>query len=231
MGAQRNQLFFQFITEAGIIVLVSLLIGVALAYGSFAGFSNFSGQQLKFSTWNSTWLTTALFGLFVVVTLLAGTYPSLYLSAFKPIDTLKSKSTGAAGGDTLRKSLVVFQFVVSVFFIISTLIAGHQLQYMQNMNTGMIREQVIVLDIGGMPYTDLSAFKTELTRQPGITGATASYNSPVNITGGYSISSAEGKNSDYSLSVTATPVERSFIKTMGMTLVAGNDLDLANSNR
>lgn len=231
MGAQRKQLFLQFITEAGIITLVSLLIGLGLAFLAFPGFSNFSGQQLNYGTWNSTWLTTALFGLFVIVTLLAGTYPSLYLSAFKPIETLKSNTTGAAGGNTLRKSLVVFQFIVSVFFIISTLIAGHQLQYIQNLNTGMIREQVMVLDIGGMPYTELSAFKTELTRQPGITGATASYNSPVNITGGYSINSAEGKNSDYNLSITATPIERSFIKTMGMKLVAGTDLDLGDEQQ
>ncbi|TFF39213.1 FtsX-like permease family protein [Mucilaginibacter psychrotolerans] len=231
MGAQRKQLFFQFITEAGIITLVSLLAGVAFASLSFPSFSNFSGQSLSFDTWNLDWLVAAVVGLFFIVTLLAGTYPSLYLSAFKPVVILKTKSTGAAGGNTLRKSLVVFQFVVSVFFIISTLIAGNQLRYMQNLNTGMDRSQVMVLDIGGMPYNKLEPFKNAIAQQPGITGATASYNSPVNVTGGYSINSADGKSSDFNLPVTATPVERSFIKTMGMTLVAGRDLDLGDEQQ
>lgn len=225
MGAQRKQLFFQFITEAGIVTILSLLIGVALAGLSFSSFSTFTGQQLNFATWNISWLTTALFGLFVLVTLLAGTYPSLYLSAFKPVLILKSKSMGYAGGNMLRKSLVVFQFVVSVFFIISTLIAGNQLQYIRHVNTGMSRDQVVVVDIGGMAFSQLEAFKNEISQQPGIMGATASYNSPVHITGGYSINSAEGKSSTFELSVTAMPVEKGFIKTMGMHLVAGRDLD------
>lgn len=231
MGAQRKQLFFQFITEAGIITLVSLAAGVAFAELSFASFSDFSGQALSFGTWNISWLISAVLGLFFIVTLLAGTYPSLYLSAFKPVVILKSKSTGAAGGNTLRKSLVVFQFVVSVFFIISTLIAGSQLRYMQNLNTGMDRSQVMVLDIGGMPYDKLEPFKNAMAQQPGVTGSTASYNSPVNVRGGYSINVADGKNSDFNLPVTATPVERSFIKTMGMTLVAGRDLDLGDEQQ
>lgn len=225
MGAQRNQLFFQFITEAGIITFLSLLIGVGMAAMSFPAFSTFSGQQLNFSTWNLSWLGSALFALFVVVTLLAGTYPSLYLSAFKPVLILKSKTNGYAGGNTLRKSLVIFQFVVSVFFIISTLIAGNQLQYIQHLNTGMSRDQVMVVDIGGMAFSDLAPFKNELNQQPGIKGSTASYNSPVNITGGYSINSAEGKSPNYELSVTAMPVEKNFINTMGVRIIAGRDLD------
>ncbi|MEO7214275.1 FtsX-like permease family protein [Mucilaginibacter sp.] len=231
MGAQRKQLFFQFITEAGIITLVSLIAGVVFATFCFPAFSDFSGQALNFKTWNITWLVTAVLGLFFIVTLLAGTYPSLYLSAFKPVVILKTKSTGAAGGNTLRKSLVVFQFIVSVFFIISTLVAGSQLRYMQNLNTGMDRSQVMVLDIGGMPFNNLEPFKNAIAQNPGITGTTASYNSPVNVRGGYSINSADGKNSDFNLPVTATPIERSFIKTMGMTLVAGRDLDLGDEQQ
>ena len=225
MGAQRKQLFVQFITEAGIVTMLSLLIGVGLAALSFSSFSTFSGQQLGFATWNISWLTAALFALFILVTLLAGIYPSLYLSAFKPVLILKSKTTGSAGGNMLRKSLVVFQFVVSVFFIICTLIAGNQLQYIQHVNTGMSRDQVMVIDIGGMPFSQIEAFKNELVQQPGIKGATASYNSPVHITGGYSISSAEGKSPGFDLSVVAMPVEKDFIKTMGIHLIAGRDLD------
>lgn len=231
MGAMRGQLFSQFIIEAGIITLVSLLIGFALLDVTLPAFSNFTGQQLGLHTWNLSWLLTALAGLLVVVTLLAGTYPSLYLSAFKPIVTLKGGSSKQAGGVMLRKSLVVFQFVVSVFFIISTLIAGNQLRYMQSLDTGINRDQVLVLDMGGMPYSKIESFKTEIGQQTGVLGSTASYDSPVNVGGGYSINTAEGKNADFNLSVTAIPVEKSFTKTLGIKLVAGRDLEVSDEQQ
>jgi putative ABC transport system permease protein len=225
MGAMRGQLFMQFIMEAGIITLFSLLAGMVLLALLFPAFSNFTGQQLGFETWNTVWLTEALVAVFILVTLLAGTYPSLFLSAFKPIVTLKGKVSGQAGGNMLRKSLVVFQFVVSVFFIISTLIAGGQLRYMQTLNTGINREQVMVLDIGGIPYNNIAALKSEINQQTGVLGSTASYDSPVDVRGGYSINTAEGKAADYSLSVTAIPIEKSFLTTLGVKLIAGRQLN------
>ncbi|MFD0765070.1 ABC transporter permease [Mucilaginibacter lutimaris] len=231
MGAMRGQLFSQFIIEAGIITLLSLIVGFGLLYVALPAFSTFTGQQLGLHTWNLSWLATALVTLFVLVTLLAGTYPSLYLSAFKPIITLKGGSSMQAGGNMLRKSLVVFQFVVSVFFIISTLVAGNQLRYMQSLDTGINRDQVLVLDIGGMPYSKIETFKTEISQQTGVLGSTASYDSPVSIGGGYSINTAEGKNADFNLSVTAIPVEKSFTKTLGIKLVAGSDLDVGDEQQ
>jgi putative ABC transport system permease protein len=231
MGAMRGQLFSQFIIEAGIITLFSLIIGVLLLTLCFPSFSMFAGQQLGFQTWNLSWLVSALVVLFVLVTLLAGTYPSLYLSAFKPIVTLKGNSSSQAGGNMLRKSLVVFQFIVSVFFIISTLIAGNQLRYMQTLNTGINRDQVLMLDIGNIAYSNIEAFKSEINQQNGVLGSTASYDSPVNVRGGYSINTAEGKPADYSLSVTAIPIEKSFTKTLGIKLIAGSPLDLGDEQQ
>jgi len=231
MGAMRGQLFSQFLIEAGIITLLSLLVGVVLLSALLPVFSNFTGQPLSLQTWDPLWLITALVVLFVLVTLLAGTYPSLYLSAFKPVITLKGGASMQAGGNIIRKSLVVFQFVVSVFFIISTLIAGNQLRYIQSLNTGINREQVMVLDLGGMGYNQLEAFKGEINQQTGVIGSTASYDSPVNVGGGYSINTAEGKTSDFNLSVTAIPIEKSFAKTLGIKLIAGNDLDMGDEQQ
>ncbi|QHS57276.1 FtsX-like permease family protein [Mucilaginibacter sp. 14171R-50] len=231
MGAVRGQLFTQFIIEAGIITLFSLAVGVLLLIVCLPAFSVFTGQQLSIDIWNTSWLIGALVVLFVAVTFMAGTYPSLYLSAFKPIVTLKGNSSTQSGGNMLRKSLVVFQFVVSVFFIISTLIASNQLRYMQNLNTGINRDQVMVLDIGGISFNNIEAFKNELKQQSGILASTASYDSPVNVRGGYSINSADGKPADFSLSVTAIPIERNFVKTLGIKLIAGNDLDLGDEQQ
>ena len=231
MGALRGQLFFQFIIEAAIITLVSLTAGVLIAWFSFAWFSNFIGHQLGFQTWDMRVLLPSLLALFIVVTLLAGTYPSLYLSAFKPVTTLKGKLGGSAKGSVVRKSLVVFQFTVSVFFIIGTIVAGSQMKYIQGINTGINRSQVMVLDIGGMPYTKMQAFAKELTQQQSVSNVSASYDSPVNVRGGYSINKAQGKGDNLHLMITAIPVERNFVNTLGIKLIAGNNFTLGDEQR
>jgi putative ABC transport system permease protein len=228
MGALRGQLFTQFITEAAIITFISLLGGVLLAWLSFPWFSNFTGSPLNFQIWDMVWLVAALFVLFVTVTLTAGTYPSLYLSAFNPVVTLKGRATGSSGGSLLRKSLVVFQFSVSVFFIISTIIAGKQLQYIQHLNTGINRDEVMVLDIGGMPF---QPFKNEILQQRGVKAVTASYDSPVNVRGGYVLKGAEGIPGKLQLAITAIPVERDFIQTLGIKLIAGHNFTLADEKQ
>jgi len=228
MGALRGQLFVQFITEAGIITFASLIGGMLLAWICFPGFSSFTGNDLGFGIWNASWLVSALFVLFVAVTLIAGTYPSLYLSAFNPIITLKGKSSGTSRGSLLRKSLVVFQFSVSVFFIISTVIAGRQLQYIRNLDTGINRDQVMVLDIGGMGFDKIKAFRDQIMQQRGVKSISASYDSPVNVRGGYTINGTDGKAGNVQISVTAIPVERNFTNTLGIKLIAGHNFTLAD---
>ncbi|QJD98182.1 FtsX-like permease family protein [Mucilaginibacter robiniae] len=222
MGAVKGQLFTQFMMEAALITAISIILGVATAGLSFGWFSNFAMRQIGFSTWNIAWLVVLLFGLLVLVTFLAGIYPALYMSAFKPITALSSKPRqGNTKGVSLRKSLVVVQFLVSVFFIVSTLIAGRQLQYIQQVDTGINRSHVVVINTGGMNYNDLEAFNGQVVQQPGVVQSTASYDSPVNVGGGYSITGATGKPANYALSVTAIPVERNFVPTLGLRLIAG----------
>lgn len=231
MGALRGQLFVQFISEAGIITLMSLIAGVLLAALSFPWFSKFSGHVLSLQSWDVALLVPGLIGLFVLVTFLAGAYPSLYLAAFKPVATLKGKLGEKSGGKNMRRSLVVFQFAVSVFFIISTIIAGLQLQYIQDTDTGINRSQVVVLDIGGIPFADVKAFGNTLLQHTGVKNFTASYDSPVAVRGGYSIDQAEGIAGKVDMMVTAIPVERNFVNTLGIRLIAGTNFTLGDEQR
>lgn len=226
MGAERTQLFVQFIAEAGLITLFSLGIGLLLTWGSFSAFSDFTAQRLSFDTWHANWMVGLLAALFIAVTFLAGTYPALYLSAFKPVVTMKGR--GGNKSSNLRKGLVVFQFAISVFFIICTMIVGGQLHYIMHRNTGIDRSQVLVLDIGGMPFDKIQAYKNVLSSQPNVVSSTASYDSPVSIRGGYTINKAEGKAPGYHLSVTAIPVERSFLSALGIKILHGNNFTMAD---
>jgi putative ABC transport system permease protein len=223
MGAMKGQLFSQFMMEAAMVTLFSIIIGVGITALSFGWFSNFAGREVNFETWKPIWLAAVLIGLFAIVTVMAGTYPSLYLSSFKPISTLGKKASTGVLGMSIRKSLVVVQFVVSVFFITCTLIAGKQLKYIQQKDTGFNRSQVVVINTGGMPYSQIEAFNGQISRLNGVQQASASYDSPVNIKGSYSINGATGKPSNYELLVTAIAAERNFAPTLGMHVIAGSN--------
>jgi len=229
MGAVRGQLFVQFITEAAIITFIALIAGTLLAFISFPWFSDLTGHSLTLQTWSPGLLALFLFGLFVLVTLIAGTYPSLYLSAFNPIKSLKGKS--GTGSGVLRKSLVVFQFAISVFFIICTIIAGRQMAYIRTADTGINRSEVMVLDIGGMPFTKIKAFRDAVMQQQGIKNVSATYDSPVNVKGGYDINGADGKPGKLDIMVTGVPVERNFVNTLGIQLIAGSDFTRGDEQR
>jgi len=232
MGAGRSQVFGQYLYECGIITIASVLIGFLIANLGFSGLSNLTASELNLGVWPPFTVVMVLVSLFIVVTLLAGAYPATVLSRFEPIKVLKSNVLSSPGGNMLRSFLVVFQFSVSLLFIIGTLIANSQLHYIQNKSLGMNPDQVLVLDLStGISAGKLASMKNELLSNASITSVTASYDSPLNVQGGYSIS-AKDKPNDFSMNITAIPVEKDFVKTMGMKLVAGenfNDSDIAQA--
>ncbi|MET3874975.1 putative ABC transport system permease protein [Chitinophaga sp. OAE865] len=222
LGAIRGQLFWQFIAESTLITFCAMTLGVILAIVLLPAFNNLAGASLKLGTGSYhiyLWLT----GIFLCTTLLAGTYPALFLSGFRPVQVLKGRVIPASGG-SIRKSLVVFQFAASVFFIICTLVVGNQLKYIQYKKIGLDRSQVLVLSGENFTPQMLAAFKGRLLQQPGIKQVSASYDSPVSVEGGYSIAGLEGKPADYSMNITAIPVEKDYLQTMGISLLSGASL-------
>lgn len=221
MGALRGQLFWQYIAESALITAAALLTGVLLARLALPYFNDLTNRSLQMGVVSSSWLYALLMGVFVVVTFIAGTYPALFLSAFRPVTVLKGKMVQMKGGG-LRKALVVAQFAASVFFIICTLVITSQLNYIQHKKIGMERDHVIVLNGAGVG-DKLGALKQAMLQQPGVKAVSASYDSPVQIGGGYSLGQVEGKAADFGMDITAMSVAKDFIATMNMELVAGED--------
>lgn len=225
LGAVRGQLFWQFIAESCLITFCAMGVGILLAAVLLPYFNNMTGGGLRFT--NGYTLYILLGAVFMGTTFLAGTYPALFLSGFRPVQVLKGRIMLAKGGN-IRKTLVVFQFAASVFFIICTLVVGQQLYYIQHKKLGLDRAQVLVLRGDGFTPDQLALFKSRLLQQTGIKEVSASYDSPVAVGGGYSISAFEGKPADYSMNITAIPVEKDYLRTMGIRLVAGADLTNAD---
>lgn len=227
LGAVRGQLFWQFMAESTIITFCAMGIGLFLAELLLPSFNNMADTRLTMGLTKGYRIYGLLAIVFVTTTFFAGTYPALFLSGFRPVQVLKGRIAYGKGGN-IRKTLVVFQFAASVFFIICTLVVGSQLQYIQHKKLGMDRSHVLVLSGNHMNSKTLDLFKTRLQQQSDIQQVSASYDSPVAVGGGYSIGSLEGKPTDYHVDITAIPVEKDYLRTMGIRLIAGSDLTNAD---
>jgi putative ABC transport system permease protein len=147
IGAERSQLFFQFFTESTLIIFIALLLSLGTVYLLMSLFERFTDTVYFFSAQQFMLLSGALFILLLITTLLAGSYPSFYLSRFKPIAILKGKFQKNNFNFSLRKTLVVFQFTISIVLIVAVLIVSRQLNYMQNANLGFNKNWVMTLPV------------------------------------------------------------------------------------
>ncbi|MCH8128209.1 ABC transporter permease [candidate division KSB1 bacterium] len=147
VGALRSQIAKQFLGEAIVLALISTVLSVFAMRILVPFFNDLTGKQLTINIANNFPLILIIVLLPIIVGVIAGSYPALFLSAFKPIDTVKGAFKSGTRGINLRKSLVVFQFAISVTLIISTLVIHKQLTYMRNQKLGFSKEQILVLPL------------------------------------------------------------------------------------
>lgn len=221
MGAIRAQLFGQHLFESGIITVLSTLLGILITLISLPGLSNLTGSLLRLDVWPTYSFAGVMVALVIGVALLSGAYPAAVLSRFEPVKVLKGSMLSAASGAGLRSFLVVFQFTISMLFIIATIIANQQLSFIRNKNLGLNPSQIIAVDLGsGIPAGKLASVKNELLGNAKVKAVSASYDSPLNVQGGYHIAAMD-KPEGSGMNITAIPAEKDFVPTMGMQLVAG----------
>ena len=168
VGAFKNQLIVQYLSESVMIAIFALILGLGFSKVSINWLNTFTGKSLSFSLMNDWPLLLGLIGFSIVVGILAGLYPALVLSGFKPVLVLKGQQGSAKGNGLLRKSLVVAQFSISIVLLIATAITFQQLGYLNNRNLGYNKDQVVTL-----PYYDelsdsYESFYNELVKFSGI---------------------------------------------------------------
>ncbi len=174
MGGERSGMISQFLIESIAYVVLAAILSIALIYFAMPFFNNFSGKELTFAIISEPWFIATLIGMIVFVGFLAGSYPALYLTAFNPVDVLKGKIKRAAKSGRLRQSLVVGQFFISIGLISCTILVNEQLQYMQNRNLGINKEQSIVLTNTSRLDNNLEAFKEDLLQDSRVISASYS---------------------------------------------------------
>lgn len=232
IGAEKKQLFWQFIGESHLMCGVAIILSLIAAALLLPAFNRLTGKELHVSSLFS--LPFILFSLFVVagVSMIAGSYPALVLTSFQPVKVLKGSFKNSDSGQWLRKSLIVFQFAISVFLIVSTFIAQKQLYYIQHKSLGFDRDHVLVIPMSNTQTKNSKLIKEQFKQSPDVVSVSEIDRSPVEGGGGYNIRTAEMPENQQ-IAVYANPIDEGYITTTGMHIIAGKDLteqDIKNAS-
>jgi len=221
-GAYKNQIFWQFIGESLILSFLALLLSVVTAILLLPSFNRLAGRQLDLSSLASPSIIGFSLIIIICISLFAGSYPAFILSGFQPVKVLKGAFKNTGSGLWLRKSLIVFQFIISAFLIVATFIIQSQLHYIQNKDLGYDKAHIVVLPLDYKMQANLNTIKTELKTNPDVLSISKANNEPINILSSYSMSSGD-KSGKQGVSVNANVVDEDFIKTIGAQIIAGID--------
>lgn len=167
LGSNRSQLILQFLAEAFIVTILALIISLTFIYTLMPAFNHLADKQIIFQKLFENDVLKVWLGMTMAIGLLGGSYPAFYLSRFQPVAVLKGHTSKQGGNVLLRKSLVVVQFCISIFMVISTVIIYNQLTYLLKKDLGFTKEQIIriAIDDGGMRRS-LPVLKDALATEP-----------------------------------------------------------------
>lgn len=175
LGAQKSSLLKQFLGEALLMALIALFFAFMFTSLLLPLFESVSGKTLYISNKQRIMLFIGFVFLTVITGLLAGSYPAFYLSSFKPVHVLKGKFMNSLAAVSIRKGMVIFQFVISVVLIVASIVIADQMKFMRSKDLGFIKEQQIVLPLRSSTAKKLyGSLKKELSGQSGIQSVGAS---------------------------------------------------------
>ncbi|MEI9807064.1 MAG: ABC transporter permease [Bacteroidota bacterium] len=231
IGAQRKHLFFQFIAESLTISVLALFVTIVLIKLCLPFFNDITETHFELPlTSASMW--RVLLGTLLFATVLNGIYPAAMLSSFKPLNVFRGKSFLKLNDGAIRKGLVVFQFTLSMIFVIATIVIYKQLQYVQKTNPGYNVEQVMGVQIPYKSYRSLkeeevktffSSFRQELLSQSSIAAVSSGGEEIVNV-GSSSSGNADwdGHDTAYNPTIARLSVDADFQEMFKLQLTTGH---------
>ena len=176
VGAEKSQLMRQFIGESLMVSLISFVLAVGLSALLLPLFNQLAGKTVSPGIFSNTYYLLTLLLAAIGIGLLAGVYPALVLSSFKPVVVLKGRFATGTRGILLRKGLVIAQFTISIALIIGTIIVYNQMNYMRSQDLGFSKDQVMVIDTNGDPAK--KAFQQAVAGLPGVKSTSMSGSIP-----------------------------------------------------
>ena len=233
MGSSRGALVRQFLIETGIIVVAAMSLALLLADPVIAALHGFIPEGVHLNMSNpDTWL---FIGVTIGVTcLIAGWYPGWALSSFLPVISLKGQGIQQLNSKSyLRKGLIVFQFTVSLLFIIGTMMVGRQIRFMLNTDLGFNKDAIVSIDIPrGQPNNRKDVLATEMRHLAGVQQVSLNTADPESRNHAIFGTSIEYKGAtDVNIQAGGDYIDSSYISLYGLTLVAGRNFYISDTTR
>jgi len=223
IGSQRGQLIYQFLSESFLVVLFSFFLALVIVLLSLNGFNELARKEIVFPWSNPTfWIISVVFILFT--SLLAGSYPALYLSSFRPVDVLKGTFKVGRYAGLPRKILVVVQFTVSVAFIIGTVIVMQQINHAKNRPVGYDKEGLVQIPTFSQDFsgkTDL--MRTEFLTSGAVMEMSTSSSPTTQIWSNRSGFTWEGKPEGFQEDLAWTEVSTEYATSLRLKIIEGRD--------
>ncbi len=220
VGAERKQLIWQFIGESIVLAFLSLFIAVGVVLTVLPFFNAVSGKDLGMGLTNVSFVLGIL-GLTLLVGILAGSYPAVFLSSFQPAAVFRGSLRAGRSNARLRKFLVVFQFMLSLIFIIGTAVVYNQLRFIQNKHLGFAKEQVVVLPMGDPLARDIyMTFKDRVLQEPDVVALSGASSVPGGLIG-VNLLLPEGASQGNEITLDAFMGDHDFMEALGLELAEG----------
>ena len=226
VGAHQKSLMAQFLGESMLYAFLALILALSLLFLLLPFFNELTTKQITAADMKGLFLVGVL-GITLIVGLVAGGYPALYLSSFHPLKVLRGSLRLRPGAALLRKGLVTVQFTLSVLLIVATIAIYLQIQFIQNRNLGLDRENIVYLKQEGGLRSQYEAVRQALLNRPGIAQVTATDLSPLNIETSTSDPSWAGRDPDEGHNYYIMGVQYDFLETMKMEVLAGRSFSRA----
>jgi ABC-type antimicrobial peptide transport system permease subunit len=221
-GAFRTTLIGQFIGEAILITFLAVIIAFLLVFILLPAFNGITGKQIEMPL-NQPMFWISLLSLTLVTGFISGSYPALFLSAFQPIRVLKGTMKFSNGATWLRKGLVVFQFMLSIVLIIGTIVVSRQINFIQTVNLGYDRDNLVYIPLEGDLTGKYTLFKQEAIKLPGIKMVSRITQTPTDISNGTGGVEWEGKDPNSMPQFVQASVGYEFAKTVNLKILQGRD--------
>jgi putative ABC transport system permease protein len=231
LGSMRSQLFFQFLWETGIVV--SLAVGIALtaSYQVLPLINNWMQVELTLMQWATPDKIIYVVFFCIGVVLLAGYYPAIILSGFDPMKAITGKMLKMGGtSHLLRKSLITFQYTITLLFLISTFVIVSQVDYLLKNELGFSKDRIITLNLPRSNYSKLETFRNEIENLSGVESTSLHHQAPMSASTDGGFIKYDHRNQFEDFIVRDRWADDKFLDTYSLDLIAGRNLILHDSS-
>ena len=231
LGSRRSEIFWQFIAQTGVITLLAMALAILLTLTVLPYVNNWFSSQMSFDVLNDWQLLLFVPALVLLVTFLAGSYPGLILAGLQPVLALKGKlSQQHIGGFNTRRMLIVTQFALSQALVIGMIVIAKQMNYSTNADLGFDKEAVVMIPIAS-DYSKAKTVKGEFENMAGVQDVTLCYGAPATSSNWETTPYYDNDPKEQEFRVSVKAADANYVRTFGLTLVAGRNIFPADSAR